>query len=162
MKTGRSPVIFPEGTCSKSGELGSFKPGSLKLNLKAQVPIVPVTINGAYKLLERQGFQIRPAEVSLHISAPLSPQRILQPETRQTGCGKSSKPNYGRAKAGLSPAGLVKALNHWRQPIAGEIHPVFSARSLVHYRCGRRSRNTPLSLSLNTLSQAKTRPFRTI
>lgn len=74
LKTGRSLVIFPEGTRSKSGELGSFKPGSLKLALKAQVPIVPITINGTYKLLERQGFLIHPAEVSLHLSAPIFPQ----------------------------------------------------------------------------------------
>ena len=74
LKTGRSLVIFPEGTRSKNGELGSFKPGSLKLALKAQVPIVPITINGTYKLLERQGFLIRPAEVSLHIGAPIFPQ----------------------------------------------------------------------------------------
>lgn len=74
LKTGRSLVIFPEGTRSKSSRLGPFKPGSLKLALQAQVPIVPVTINGTYKLMERQGFLIRPAEVSLTIAKPILSQ----------------------------------------------------------------------------------------
>ena len=67
-------MIFPEGTRSKSCQMGHFKPGSLKLALRAQVPIVPITINGTYKLMERQGFLIRPAEVNLTIAEPILPQ----------------------------------------------------------------------------------------
>jgi len=73
LKNGRSLVIFPEGTRSKSSRLGSFKPGSLKLALASGVPIVPVTINGSYRLLERQGFLIKPAAVDLIISPPIYP-----------------------------------------------------------------------------------------
>ena len=39
-------AIFPEGTRSKTGEIAPFKPGALKLILKSQVPIIPVTIDG--------------------------------------------------------------------------------------------------------------------
>ena len=74
LKAGHSLVIFPEGTRSKSCQMGPFKPGSLKLALQAQVPIVPITINGTYKLMERQGFLIRQAEVNLTIAEPILPQ----------------------------------------------------------------------------------------
>lgn len=53
LKDGHSMVIFPEGTRSKSEEVHEFKKGSMKLALKSGVPIVPVTINGSYKLLEK-------------------------------------------------------------------------------------------------------------
>ncbi|MCC5910905.1 MAG: 1-acyl-sn-glycerol-3-phosphate acyltransferase [Clostridiaceae bacterium] len=52
LKSGQSMVIFPEGTRSKSSEIDAFKPGSLKPAQKANVPIVPITIENTYKILE--------------------------------------------------------------------------------------------------------------
>ena len=51
LKSGHSLVIFPEGTRNK--DMGSFKAGSFKLATKSGVPIVPVTIDGAYKILPK-------------------------------------------------------------------------------------------------------------
>lgn len=42
--------IFPEGTRSKNGLVGEFKPGSFKLGTGAQVPIAIVSIKGALNL----------------------------------------------------------------------------------------------------------------
>ena len=56
LKKGYSLVIFPEGTRSQENEMGSFKPGSLKFAQKAKVPIIPVTINGPYEILEKNGY----------------------------------------------------------------------------------------------------------
>lgn len=67
LKKGYSMVIFPEGTRSKGKALGEFKPGSLKLALKAGVPIVPITIRGSYKIMEGNGFKIKPALVEISI-----------------------------------------------------------------------------------------------
>ncbi len=52
LKKGQSMIIFPEGTRSLKSEMGEFKKGSMKLALKANVPIVPVTIDGTYRVLE--------------------------------------------------------------------------------------------------------------
>ncbi|OLN32746.1 lysophospholipid acyltransferase family protein [Desulfosporosinus metallidurans] len=71
LKEGYSMVIFPEGTRSKGEFLGEFKPGSLKLGLKAGVPIVPITIRGSYKIMEQNGFIIKPALVEITISDPI-------------------------------------------------------------------------------------------
>lgn len=71
LKSGHSMVIFPEGTRSKGPKMGEFKPGSLKIAIKAGVPIVPFTINGSYQIMEANGNRIRPAEVSLIISPPI-------------------------------------------------------------------------------------------
>lgn len=72
LKEGYSMVIFPEGTRSKGNNLGEFKPGSLKLALKAGVPIVPITIRGSYKIMEQNGFIIKPAHVEITIHEPIS------------------------------------------------------------------------------------------
>jgi 1-acyl-sn-glycerol-3-phosphate acyltransferase len=71
LKEGYSMVIFPEGTRSKNETLSEFKPGSLKLALKAGVPIVPVAIQGSYKIMEQNGFIIKPAHVKITIFDPI-------------------------------------------------------------------------------------------
>lgn len=52
LKKGYSMLIFPEGTRSLSSKMGEFKKGSMKLALKANVPVVPITLDGTYKVLE--------------------------------------------------------------------------------------------------------------
>lgn len=71
LKEGYSLVVFPEGTRSKGPVPGEFKAGSFKLAVKAGVPIVPVTINGSYKIMEQQGIWIRPAVVEVKIAPPI-------------------------------------------------------------------------------------------
>lgn len=69
LKSGQSIIIFPEGTRSKSSELNAFKPGSLKPAQRANVPIVPITIENTYKILEANNDRnIKPANVKITIS----------------------------------------------------------------------------------------------
>lgn len=48
-------AIFPEGTRSQCHEMGEFKAGAFKFAEKGKVPILPVTIDGSYKLFEEKG-----------------------------------------------------------------------------------------------------------
>ncbi|MCT4685804.1 lysophospholipid acyltransferase family protein [Vallitalea sp.] len=70
LKKGQTLVIFPEGTRSKSNDMGDFKKGSLKLAIKSGVPIVPITINGSYKLLEEKK-RIRKSNVKIIVHPPI-------------------------------------------------------------------------------------------
>lgn len=63
VKGGISMVIYPEGTRSKDGVVREFKAGSFKLATKAGAPIVPVAVEGSYKLFEGNSRLIRPARV---------------------------------------------------------------------------------------------------
>ena len=72
VKSGHPLVIFPEGTRSADGEMGSFKPGSFKLAMKADAWIVPVTISGTYHMLKKGQKTIHPAKVTLTLSKPVS------------------------------------------------------------------------------------------
>ncbi len=78
LKEGHSLVIFPEGTRSSDGKLGHFKPGSLKLALKAKVPVVPVTINGSMNIMPKGTSIIKSAAVEVIISQPLFPEELVE------------------------------------------------------------------------------------
>lgn len=79
LKQGHSLVIFPEGTRSKGDQMGEFKGASFKLATKAGVPIVPITIDGSYKLMELNQNKIKPAHVNLTIH-PAIPTKGLDKE----------------------------------------------------------------------------------
>jgi len=80
VKNGYSMVIFPEGTRSKGVRLGEFKAGSLKLATKSRAPIVPVTINGSYKLMEANKNKIVPADITLTIHPAIETAQITKEE----------------------------------------------------------------------------------
>lgn len=81
LKEGHSMIIFPEGTRSKGPKISEFKKGSLRLATKAKVPIVPITIDGTYKIMEANGkLNIKPAEVKLTISDPIYTDHLTKEE----------------------------------------------------------------------------------
>jgi 1-acyl-sn-glycerol-3-phosphate acyltransferase len=53
IKKGGGMLIFPEGHRSKGRGLLPFHPGSLKLATMAEVPIIPVAIDGSYDVFEK-------------------------------------------------------------------------------------------------------------
>ncbi len=53
LRQGKKIVIFPEGTRSYDGKLGVFKNSFAILARELQLPIVPVVIDGAYRVLPR-------------------------------------------------------------------------------------------------------------
>ena len=68
----RNFIIFPEGTRSKGEDLGEFKTGSLRIAVKHGIPIVPVSIDGSYKIMEgNKGIRISPAHVLITIQPPI-------------------------------------------------------------------------------------------
>lgn len=71
VKKGTSIVIFPEGTRSIDGSLGDFKKGMFVLADEAKVDIVPVTIDGTYKILSRDKFKMRSGHVKVTFDKPM-------------------------------------------------------------------------------------------
>lgn len=53
LERGVSVCVFPEGTRSKSGELGTFKHGAFRLAIAHQRPVVPIVLSGAADLLPK-------------------------------------------------------------------------------------------------------------
>ena len=80
LKKGFSLVIFPEGTRSKGPKPGEFRKGSLRSAIKAGVPIVPVTLNGTYRVYETKGYPVPGAVVDFHVHPPIETQGLSKPE----------------------------------------------------------------------------------
>ena len=80
LRAGRSLIVFPEGTRSKSGTMKRFKDGSFKLATRSGAAIVPLTIDGSYRLLEGNRGRITPGKVRLHIHPPIRFQDLSDAE----------------------------------------------------------------------------------
>ena len=81
IRRGYSMLIFPEGHRSKSDGHRKFHPGSLRLAFKTGAPIVPITINGTWKLLEGPG-RMSSADVFITIHQPVPTEGLSRDEQR--------------------------------------------------------------------------------
>lgn len=73
LKDGMSLVIFPEGTRSKDGSLGDFKRGAFMLAAEFKLPVVPLSIDGAYDIMPKDTYFPRSGKIVLTIHKPIEP-----------------------------------------------------------------------------------------
>jgi 1-acyl-sn-glycerol-3-phosphate acyltransferase len=71
LKTGRSLVIFPEETRTRTGDLLPFKPGAALFALRSGFPLLPVGISGTRRVLPRGTLAATPGRVALAIGEPI-------------------------------------------------------------------------------------------
>lgn len=72
IRRGKSYMVYPEGTRSKDGKLLPFKKGAFMMAIDAGVPVVPVTVSGATKIMPKGEFKVYPSTVRLTIHQPIS------------------------------------------------------------------------------------------
>lgn len=73
LKDGMSLVVFPEGSRSCNGQMSSFKRGAFKLALDFNLPVVPITIDGSFKVMPRTTYNVTPGKIILTIHEPIMP-----------------------------------------------------------------------------------------
>ena len=66
-----SPVVFPEGTRSRTGELLPFKNAPFGLAIAAQVPIIPVYVHHTFEILPKGAWRLRPRPIKLLVGDPI-------------------------------------------------------------------------------------------
>jgi 1-acyl-sn-glycerol-3-phosphate acyltransferase len=54
LREGYSVTVFPEGARTFTGHLGIFRKGAFALADELQLPVVPLTINGSFRVMPRQ------------------------------------------------------------------------------------------------------------
>ena len=80
LKNGHSLVVFPEGTRSRGDKMGEFKSGSFKLATKSKVPIVPLTIDGTYRVMEANKILIKPSNINFYVHKPIYTDKLSKEE----------------------------------------------------------------------------------
>lgn len=67
LRKGNDFLVFPEGTRSRTGELGEFKKGVFLAAIEAESRIVPVVVGGTGDLLPKGRFALRPGTVTVEL-----------------------------------------------------------------------------------------------
>ena len=87
LRGGMSMTIFPEGTRTHDGQMLPFKRGAFMLANEIGLPIVPITINGSYKVFNRKAWMVTRAPLTLTIHNPITnhqrqgkPTKVLMAE----------------------------------------------------------------------------------
>jgi 1-acyl-sn-glycerol-3-phosphate acyltransferase len=80
---GISAYFFAEGTRSVGGKLQAFKKGGVVLALKAQLPIVPITILDGHKLFPKRALRIKPGVMRVIVDEPIDTTPFTE-EDRET------------------------------------------------------------------------------
>lgn len=68
---GMSVVVFPEGSRTLDGKVHAFRRGAYTLAVEFGLPVVPLTIDGAYKVMPRTSLLPRPGHITLTIHRPI-------------------------------------------------------------------------------------------
>jgi len=73
---GVNAFAFPEGTRSRDGELGKLHSGAFALALRTGVPLIPVALEGSYRVILPKTLQVNPGTIiRIKIGRPIDVTR---------------------------------------------------------------------------------------
>jgi 1-acyl-sn-glycerol-3-phosphate acyltransferase len=78
----RSFMAAPEGTRTRDGSLLPFKHGPFQIAVRAQVPVYPILVWGAFELLPRGGWLPRPGVIRIRYLPPFETRAIPEAGAR--------------------------------------------------------------------------------
>ncbi len=78
---GLSLIVFPEGTRSRDGFLGTFKGGSIMLAMRAGLPLVPISVVGSRHVMRKGELTTTPGHVTVIVHDPITTAANAGPST---------------------------------------------------------------------------------
>jgi 1-acyl-sn-glycerol-3-phosphate acyltransferase len=84
LKNGEIIGIFPEGARSETGELAEGEPGVALIALKANVPILPVGIRGAYEAFPKGSKFPKPHPITINFGKPFMITDYMDVHTQES------------------------------------------------------------------------------
>ena len=78
LKDGYGLVLYPEGTRTQDGKIAEIKPGFGLLARKANVPIIPSVIDGAYECWPKQKKLFSSGEIYVTYGQPIPAQKVAE------------------------------------------------------------------------------------
>jgi 1-acyl-sn-glycerol-3-phosphate acyltransferase len=83
LRSGMPLVVFPEGGRTPNGELQRFLSGAAYLAIRAQVPLVPVALDGVYDLLPIHTRHFYPGDLTLNVGEPIETTGMTLRQTEE-------------------------------------------------------------------------------
>jgi 1-acyl-sn-glycerol-3-phosphate acyltransferase len=80
VRSGKTVLIFPEGTRGDAKMIGTFKSGGFHLAKAAGVSIIPVGLRGTGEVGPKHSFLFWPGKVEVHIGQPIPPEQVISEE----------------------------------------------------------------------------------
>jgi long-chain acyl-CoA synthetase len=80
VKLGKKILIFPEGTRTLSGEMGTFKKTYALLSVELTIPVVPVAISGAYYGEKTDKSRIKRSKITIEFLPAIHPAGLTADE----------------------------------------------------------------------------------
>lgn len=105
LREGEVVLIFPEGTRTRDGEMARLKGGFASLARRAQVPLIPIGIDGAYDAWPRRRPFPHSGTIQVEFGQPLLPaviaslndeQLLAEIERRLRACHQTAREKRSR------------------------------------------------------------------
>ena len=77
---GTSMTIFPEGSRTSDGKMTKFKRGAFVIAKELGLPVVPLTINGAFDVMKIHTYLINPGVLELVVHEPITTKGLKDEE----------------------------------------------------------------------------------
>ena len=81
LRAGGIVTLFPEGTRSHDGRLGTLKPGIAVLVARVGVPVVPAAVAGMFEIWPRSRMFPVPHPIRIHYGRPIYPDELAGLDT---------------------------------------------------------------------------------
>lgn len=78
LRAGHSFLVYPEGTRTRDGRMLPFKRGAFLLAMRAQSPIVPVSVSGAFPIMPKGQMALHPATVRITFHDPIETESYAE------------------------------------------------------------------------------------
>lgn len=83
LRAGMPLFVFPEGGRTQTGGLQPFLSGAAYLAIRAQVPLVPIALDGVYDLLPIHTHHFYPGELTLSVGEPIETKGMTVRQTEE-------------------------------------------------------------------------------
>jgi 1-acyl-sn-glycerol-3-phosphate acyltransferase len=79
---GASLIVFPEGTRSRDGQVGTFKAGVFLLAIESGLSVVPISLSGSRQVMQKGRLMTCPGVVDVTVHAPIATDGLSRADTR--------------------------------------------------------------------------------
>ncbi|MEO6391985.1 MAG: AMP-binding protein [Pyrinomonadaceae bacterium] len=108
LRQGKILNIYPEGQRSFDGEMLEFRNGAAILATELDLPIVPVALDGAYRIWPRNSRRIRLAKLKIKFGEPINARALADDKTDEV-------PSYETVTAAVKES-IQQMLDEMRSP----------------------------------------------